>query len=45
MPVAKIDVHAHYVPADYRQALVDHGHAHPDGFRRSRPGARRPTWR
>jgi predicted TIM-barrel fold metal-dependent hydrolase len=29
---AKIDVHAHYLPDDYRQALIDHGQAHPDGF-------------
>ena len=28
----KVDVHAHYLPADYRQALLDHGHAQPDGF-------------
>ena len=28
----KVDVHAHYLPADYRQALIDHGHAQPDGF-------------
>lgn len=27
-----IDVHAHYVPDFYRQALTDHGHAQPDGF-------------
>ena len=27
-----VDVHAHYVPADYRQALIDHGHERPDGF-------------
>jgi 6-methylsalicylate decarboxylase len=32
MPAHKIDVHAHYVPPDYRQALLDHGHAQPDGF-------------
>jgi 6-methylsalicylate decarboxylase len=31
-PVAKIDVHAHYLPADYRQALIDNGQAQPDGF-------------
>jgi 6-methylsalicylate decarboxylase len=31
-PVAKIDVHAHYLPADYRQALIDNGQSHPDGF-------------
>jgi 6-methylsalicylate decarboxylase len=27
-----IDVHAHFLPDFYRQALVDHGHAQPDGF-------------
>jgi predicted TIM-barrel fold metal-dependent hydrolase len=27
-----IDVHAHYVPPGYRAALVDNGHAQPDGF-------------
>ena len=27
-----IDVHAHYLPADYRQALLDNGHAAPDGW-------------
>jgi predicted TIM-barrel fold metal-dependent hydrolase len=27
-----IDVHAHYVPPGYRAALVEHGHAQPDGF-------------
>lgn len=30
--VPKIDVHAHYVPADYRQALIDNGQSRPDGF-------------
>lgn len=30
--VAKIDVHAHFLPADYRQALIDNGQAQPDGF-------------
>lgn len=30
--VAAIDVHAHYLPADYRQALIDHGVMQPDGF-------------
>jgi predicted TIM-barrel fold metal-dependent hydrolase len=29
---AVIDVHAHHLPDFYRQALVDHGHAQPDGF-------------
>jgi predicted TIM-barrel fold metal-dependent hydrolase len=29
---SKIDVHAHYLPDDYRQALIDHGHSNPDGF-------------
>lgn len=28
----RIDVHAHYLPPDYRQALLDAGHEHPDGF-------------
>jgi predicted TIM-barrel fold metal-dependent hydrolase len=28
----RVDVHAHYLPADYRQALLDGGHAQPDGF-------------
>ena len=27
-----IDVHAHYLPASYRAALVDNGHGQPDGF-------------
>lgn len=27
-----IDVHAHYVPASYRAALLQHGHGQPDGF-------------
>ena len=27
-----IDVHAHYVPASYRAALLDNGHGEPDGF-------------
>lgn len=27
-----IDVHAHFLPDFYRDALVDHGHAQPDGF-------------
>jgi predicted TIM-barrel fold metal-dependent hydrolase len=27
-----IDVHAHYVPASYRKALLDNGHSEPDGF-------------
>lgn len=30
--VAKIDVHAHYLPNDYRQALIDNGQSQPDGF-------------
>lgn len=30
--VSKIDVHAHYLPADYREALIANGHAEPDGF-------------
>lgn len=28
----KIDVHAHYVPDFYREALIENGHAEPDGF-------------
>ncbi len=28
----KLDVHAHYLPESYRQALVDAGHEHPDGM-------------
>ena len=28
----KIDVHAHYVPASYREALQRAGHAQPDGM-------------
>jgi hypothetical protein len=28
----KIDVHAHYLPASYRGALVAAGHDQPDGF-------------
>ncbi|HZS59966.1 MAG TPA: amidohydrolase family protein [Gemmatimonadaceae bacterium] len=27
-----IDVHAHYIPESYRAALLDSGHARPDGF-------------
>lgn len=27
-----IDVHAHHLPAFYREALVEYGHAQPDGF-------------
>lgn len=30
--IPKVDVHAHYLPADYRQALIDNGQSHPDGF-------------
>jgi 6-methylsalicylate decarboxylase len=29
---SKIDVHAHYLPADYREALIANGHTEPDGF-------------
>ena len=32
MTADRVDVHAHYLPADYRQALLDAGHEHPDGF-------------
>jgi 6-methylsalicylate decarboxylase len=28
----KIDVHAHYLPDFYRDALAEHGHGQPDGF-------------
>lgn len=28
----KIDVHAHYLPDFYREALREHGHDQPDGF-------------
>ena len=28
----RIDVHAHYVPEAYREALVRAGHEHPDGM-------------
>jgi 6-methylsalicylate decarboxylase len=27
-----IDLHAHYLPPSYRAALLDNGHAQPDGF-------------
>jgi len=30
----RTDVHAHYLPAPYRTALREHGHAQPDGFPR-----------
>ncbi|MBV9197355.1 MAG: amidohydrolase family protein [Solirubrobacterales bacterium] len=36
--VAKVGVHAHYLPDDYRQALIDNGHSQPDGF------PVRPSW-
>ena len=32
MTARRVDVHAHYLPADYRQALLDGGHDQPDGF-------------
>ena len=32
MPAGKIDVHAHYLPEVYRDALVAEGHARPDGI-------------
>jgi predicted TIM-barrel fold metal-dependent hydrolase len=32
MLVRAIDVHAHYLPDSYRDALADHGHSQPDGF-------------
>jgi predicted TIM-barrel fold metal-dependent hydrolase len=38
MPVGKIDVHAHYLPQVYRDALVAAGQAQPDGI----PGL--PEW-
>jgi 6-methylsalicylate decarboxylase len=31
-PAGLIDVHAHYLPAFYRDAMLQHGHAQPDGF-------------
>jgi hypothetical protein len=30
-PRGKIDVHAHYIPRAYREALVATGQARPDG--------------
>jgi predicted TIM-barrel fold metal-dependent hydrolase len=38
MPLDKIDVHAHYIPEPYRDALVAAGQVHPDGI----PGL--PDW-
>jgi predicted TIM-barrel fold metal-dependent hydrolase len=32
MPKDKIDVHAHYLPQDYRDALIAAGQDHPDGI-------------
>lgn len=32
MTVPRIDVHFHYLPGFYRQALADAGHGHPDGM-------------
>ncbi len=42
----KIDVHAHYLPDSYRDALARRGHAQPDGIPGD-PGRGRPrsTWR
>lgn len=34
----KIDMHAHFLPPFYRDALLEHGYAHPDGM----PGI--PSW-
>lgn len=34
MPLAKIDVHSHFLPDFYRQALLDNGHERPDGMPR-----------
>ena len=34
----KIDVHAHFITSTYREALLEHGYAKPDGM----PGI--PTW-
>jgi predicted TIM-barrel fold metal-dependent hydrolase len=31
-PTRSIDVHAHFLPEAYREALVRHGHDRPDGF-------------
>jgi predicted TIM-barrel fold metal-dependent hydrolase len=36
--VTRVDVHAHFVPNDYRAALLAAGHEHPDGV------ARIPDW-
>jgi len=30
--MGKIDVHAHFLPDFYRQALVETGHSKPDGM-------------
>ena len=38
MPMDKIDVHAHYIPEPYRDALAAAGEVHPDGI----PGL--PEW-
>ncbi|KIW71241.1 hypothetical protein, variant 1 [Phialophora macrospora] len=31
-PYGKIDCHSHYLPAEYRKALAENGHANPDGM-------------
>ncbi len=41
----RVDVHAHYLPADYRQALLDAGHEHPDGFPLLPEWSASRTWR
>lgn len=38
MPLEKIDLHSHFVPPFYRDALLKTGHEHPDGM----PAP--PTW-
>ena len=32
MSISRIDVHFHYLPDFYRQALADSGHSRPDGM-------------
>ena len=31
-PPSRVDLHGHYLPADYRRAVVAAGHVHPDGM-------------
>lgn len=30
--LARIDVHAHFVPPFWREASIEHGHGQPDGM-------------